>query len=256
MLLMGAALAVSPVALAQEGKQSPMPISLERRTFTSGGKNIAVETLQAEGLLRPPTVVMLHGADGLSENLQYYEGARVVAGAGYQVNLIHYLDRTEESRASFNTLFQNFQIWLETVNDGLAWVAGRTEADTGRIGIIGVSLGAALGLAAASADRRIKALVNYFGPLPQGAIARDAHLPPTLVLHGAMDAIVPVANAYAVEALLRQQDVPHEIKVYPDQGHGFRGEARIDALERVVAFLGRYLTEHGAPPLSGERRGR
>ncbi|NIX78304.1 prolyl oligopeptidase family serine peptidase [Microvirga sp. c23x22] len=230
-----------------------MPISLERRTFTSGGKDIAVETLQVEGLLRPPAVVMLHGADGLSENVQYYEGAQVVAAAGFQVNLIHYLDRTEENRASFNTLFQNFQIWLETVNDSLAWVADRTEVDTSRIGIIGVSLGAALGLAAASADRRIKALVHYFGPLPQGAIAADAHLPPTLVLHGALDAIVPVANAYAVEALLRQQDVPHEIMVYPDQGHGFRGDARTDALERVVAFLGHYLAGHDASPLSGRR---
>jgi dienelactone hydrolase len=253
MLLIGTALAVSPIARAQEGKPNPMPITLERRTFTSAGKDIAVDTLQAKGFRRLPAVVMLHGADGLSENAQYVEGAQAVALAGFQVNLVHYLDRTEESRASFNTLFQNFQAWLETVNDALAWVVERSEVDAARIGIIGISLGAALGIAAASADPRIKALVNYFGPLPQGAIAPNAHLPPTLVLHGALDAIVPVSNAYAVEALLRQQDVPHEIKVYPDQGHGFRGDARNDALQRVIAFLERYLAGSGAHPLSGER---
>ncbi|WP_229426774.1 dienelactone hydrolase family protein [Microvirga alba] len=230
-----------------------MPVTQHRHVFSSSGKDIAVDTLQADGLSRPPAVIMLHGADGLSENSQYVEGAQAVARAGYQVNLVHYLDRTEENRASFSTVFQNFQPWLDTVNDALAWVANRTEIDTTRLGIIGISLGAALGLAAASADRRIKALVNYFGPLPRGAIAPDAHLPPTLVLHGAMDPIVPVANAYAVEALLRQQEVPHEIQIYPDQGHGFRGEARDDALLRVIAFLGQYLAGNGPHPLPGER---
>ena len=61
------------------------------------------------------------------------------------------------------------------------------------------------------------------------------------MLHGAADPIVPVANAYAVEALLRQQNVPHEVKVYPGQGHGFRGAAEEDATHRALAFLKRHL---------------
>lgn len=229
-----------------------MPVVEQRQSFRSGGRAIAVDTFQTGGSTPRPAVLMLHGADGLNGHGQYREGARSVAGAGYQVHLVHYLDRTGERRASFSTLFQNFQPWMDTVHDALAWVSAHAGADPNRIGIVGISLGAALGLAVSSADRRIKALVNYFGPLPQGAIARDARLPPTLVLHGAMDPIVPVSNAHAIEALLRQQAVPHEVKIYPEQAHGFRGEAQRDATRRSLAFLQRHLGAgqgDGAAPL-------
>ncbi len=227
-----------------------MPVTEQRTSFESGGRAITVETFQASGPSRRPAVLMLHGADGLGANTQYRAGARGVARAGYQVHLVHYLDRTGERRASFGTLFQNFTAWMDTVQDALGFASSHPNADPGRIGIIGISLGAALGLAVASTDQRIKALVNYFGPLPQGAIASTSHLPPTLVLHGAADPIVPVANAYAIEALLRQQNIPHEVKVYPGQGHGFRGAAEDDASRRALAFLQRYLAGgHGAAPL-------
>jgi len=240
-LLIGAAVAASSTAHAQQDKPSSMPVTQQRNSFKSGGKTIAVETFQPAGPSPRPTLLMLHGADGLSYNAQYQEGARGVAAAGYQVHLVHYLDRTGERRASFSTLFQNFTPWMKTVEDALTFASRHPGADPARIGIIGISLGAALGLAVSSLDPRVKALVDYFGPLPQGAIASISRLPPTLVLHGAADPIVPVANAYAVEALLRQQDVPHEVKVYPGQGHGFRGAAEEDATQRVLAFLKRHL---------------
>ncbi len=226
-----------------------MPVSAQRNSFKSGGKAIAVETFQATGSAPRPAVLMLHGADGLGYNTQYREGARTVAAAGYQVHLVHYLDRTGERRASFGTLFQNFMPWMGTVQDALAFALDHPGAASHRVGIIGISLGAALGLAVASADPRVKALVTYFGPLPQGAIASTSRLPPTLVLHGSADPVVPVANAYAVEALLRRQNVPHEIKVYPGQGHGFKGAAEADATARSLAFLRRHLAE--ALPVGG-----
>jgi len=249
-VLLGAAAMATPAVQAQksnsqlelnsQSKRDMMRATERHLTFTSGGKTIKVDAFGPEDVRRP-AVIMLHGADGLGANRQYVDGARDMAQAGYHVYLIHYLDRTQERRASFSTLFQNFQPWMETVQDSVAWVSGRPETDAGSIGVIGISLGAALGLAVASADRRIGALVDYFGPLPQGAIAADAHLPPTLVLHGMADPIVPVANAYAIEALLKQKDTPYEIKVYPGQGHGFHGAAQADATQRVVTFLRQHL---------------
>jgi len=226
-----------------------MPVTEKPNTFTSGGRTIAVETFQAPGSAPRPAVLMLHGADGLGYGTQYRDGARRVAAAGYQVHLVHYLDRTGEKRAAFATLFQNFMPWMETVRDALTFASGDPDADAGRIGIIGISLGAALGFAVSSTDRRVKTLVTYFGPLPQGAIAATSHLPPTLVLHGSADPIVPVANAYAMEALLRRQNVPHEVKVYPGQGHGFHGHADKDATQRALAFLSRHLAGADAAPL-------
>ena len=80
---------------------------------------------------------------------------------------------------------------METVRHALAWVAARRDVDPDRIGVVGISLGAALGLTVAGTEPRVRALVDYFGPLPQGAIPSGAWLPPTLILHGGADPIVP-----------------------------------------------------------------
>jgi carboxymethylenebutenolidase len=224
-----------------------------REAFMSGGRTIAVDVFEATAGERRPAVLMLHGADGLSSNTQYREGARAVAAAGYHVYLVHYLDRTGERRASFATVFQNFMLWLETVRDGLAWAAARPTVHPDRFGLVGISLGAALGLAVAGGDRRIKALVDYFGPLPRGALQANAQLPPTLILHGGADPVVPVSNAYAIETILKDQGAPYEIKVYAGQGHGFHGSAQADATERAVTFLRRHL-DRDPLPVPGEDR--
>lgn len=213
----------------------------ERQTFASGGKRIAVEVFTSGDGPRRPGVVMLHGADGLSYNGQYRTGAAAIAAAGYPVFLVHYLDRTDERRASFATVFQNFPAWMDTVRDAIAYAGRHPAVDPNRIGIVGISLGAALGLAVAGSERRVKALVDYFGPLPQGAVSRSLKLPPTLILHGGSDPVVPVANALAVEELLKDQGSPYEIKIYPGQGHGFSGAAQADATARVLTFLRRHL---------------
>jgi carboxymethylenebutenolidase len=214
---------------------------MPKTSFSSGGRVIAVEAFEPAAATGSPAVLMLHGADGLSYNHQYRTGARAIAAAGYRVFLVHYLDRTGERRASFATVFQNFSQWADTVRDALAWAAAQPQVDADCIGIVGVSLGAALGLAVCADNPAVKGLVSYFGPLPQGAIAPGARLPPTLVLHGGADGIVPVANAYAIQNLLAAQGVEHEVKVYAGEGHGFSGDAERDATRRVLAFLGRTL---------------
>ena len=54
---------------------------------------------------------------------------------------------------------------------------------------------------------------------------------------------MPVANAYAVESVLKNLGVPHETVIYPGQGHVLVGEAQVDAGRRVSAFLARYLKQ-------------
>ncbi|AWM88556.1 dienelactone hydrolase family protein [Microvirga sp. 17 mud 1-3] len=230
-----------------------MSVTETRRSFSSGGKAITVDVFEPGRQVRAPSVVMLHGADGLGFNNRYREGARAIAASGFQVNLVHYLDRTGERRASFATLFQNFLPWAETVRDALAWATERAESE--KVGLVGISLGAALGLAVSGANGQIGALVSFFGPLPQGVVAPDTRLPPTLILHGAMDPVVPVANAYAIETLLRQKAVPYEIKVYPGEGHGFHETAREDATQRVLAFLQRHLSPEPLTLSTGGRDG-
>ena len=195
---------------------------------------------------------MLHGADGLNTNTQYRQGARNVAAAGYQVYLVHYLDRTGESgRLLRAPCFRTSCPGWSTVQDALAFVADqpgvRSVPDRHRRHFAGRGAGACRG----EHGPARQGARDYFGPLPQGAIAATSKLPPTLVLHGSADPIVPVSNAYAVEALLRQQNVPHEIKVYPGQGHGFRGAAEERRHRPIPAFLQRHLAGTAAPAQCG-----
>jgi carboxymethylenebutenolidase len=212
----------------------------------SGGRTIGMERFDAPAGGRRPAVLILHGADGMTNGERYRVGARVLASAGYHVFLPHYLDRTGERRASYATLATNFAAWTDTVLDALNVVAGAPGVDPRRLGLLGTSLGGALGLAVAADDRRVRAFANYFGFLPESVAAGARRLPPTLVLHGARDSIVPVSNAYAIEELLKRLGVPHEVHVYPDQAHGFAGAAQFDAAQRTATFFGRYLAGRAA----------
>ena len=188
-----------------------------------------------------PAVLMLHGVDGLSLAERYRIGARLTASAGYHVFFPHYFDRTGENRASLPMVHRHFATWTGTVRDAVTWLERHPGVDPGRIGVMGISLGASLALAAAAEDARIRALVDYFGPVPEGLEARARRLPPTLILHGEADPIVPVSHAHTLESLLRRLGVPHETAIYAGQGHGFYGAAQADAGRRVGLFLARHL---------------
>jgi carboxymethylenebutenolidase len=227
------ALADLPDALGQDGGM---------QSFSSGGASIKVELFRAEGQKGPgPGVLLLHGADGLTFGDGYRLAARFLTSAGYHVGFVHYLDRTGEQRVGYGRLRQNFPLWVMTVADAIGWLGQRPEVDPERIGIVGISLGAALALETASRDRRVKAIVDYFGPMPEGLAERRPRLPPTLILHGAADPIVPVANAHGLEKLLAEMGVAHEKVIYPGQGHTLFGPAQLDAASRTSAFLDRHL---------------
>jgi dipeptidyl aminopeptidase/acylaminoacyl peptidase len=61
---------------------------------------------------------------------------------------------------------------------------------------------------------------------------------PLFVIHGANDPRVPPAEAEQIVASLRNRNVPCELLVYPDEGHGLARLAnRLDAYPRAMAFL-------------------
>jgi len=65
---------------------------------------------------------------------------------------------------------------------------------------------------------------------------------PLFVLHGANDPRVPVSEAEQIVEQARQQDVPVEKLVFPDEGHGIsKLENQIEAYSAVVDFLDEYV---------------
>jgi dienelactone hydrolase len=229
------------VVIASETSDRTMRWSLQALSFTSGGRDIAIERFSAPYAGAQPAVLLLHGADGLQAGRHYHLAAQVVATAGYHAFLLHYLDGTGERRASYSEIGRNFPAWAETVGDALSFVQQQNGVDPKRLAVIGTSLGGGLALSVAAHDLRVRALVTYFGFLPDAVRHSAKRLPPTLVLHGARDTMVPVSNAHAIRTLLERLQTAHEVHVYPDQGHSFQGLAQLDAANRTAAFLRRHL---------------
>jgi len=169
------------------------------------------------------------------------EPAKMLAQQGFAVHILHYFDRTGTSFADKQTIFKNFPIWMKTLWDAVSYVEKQPHVDTERIGLMGFSLGAYLSLSAASIDKRVRAVVEFFGGLPKEMKLFMRRLCPVLILHGDADPTVPVEEAYHLQQVLEKKGIPYEMRIYPGAGHGFSGDAWRDAGMRSYAFLKKYL---------------
>lgn len=201
---------------------------------------VTIDRVEGAGRGRRPAILLLHGADGITRRAQYQFAANALAGQGYTVLFPHYFEATGEQRASYGEIGRKYPIWRSGLAKVIESVRKDPTIDPSRLAIVGISLGGALALSLAARDRRIGAVVSYFGFLPED-LDEGRPRAPTLILHGSADRIVPVRNAERIEALLRGRGVPVETQIYPGEGHGFSQTAQLDAATRSVAFLRRHL---------------
>ena len=232
------------------------------KSFASDGRKVVIEVLRPDGDERRPAILILHGASGIGDGAFYRGTAEIFAEHGYVTFLPHYLAaihatpakaaKKGKGRAPARTgsIRAGFPQQEQILRDALNYMADSPYVDSSQIGVFGLSLGGFHALTLSSSDRRIVAVVDMSGALRGNAIPASNHLAPTLELHGARDPIIPVARAKALANTLTHLGVPHELKIYPNQGHFLRGEAQQDALERATVFFGTYLkpteTSHAA----------
>ena len=228
-------------------------------SFPSGGSNIRIDIFEPDPqqpttTAPHPAIILMHGAGG---NVGFWLDrlAPHLRSAGIALYAPHYFDRTGTVRADHAAITDGIHVpqWLQTLDDTIAFAASRPHVDPGRIALIGISLGAFLSLAlaaqlSASPDpttrRRIRALVDLSGGLvPPYAAQATSHFPPTLILHGEADTVVPISHAHTLDQLLTTLHVPHETRLLPNEGHWFTGPAQFQLLLAVSAFLTRHLTD-------------
>ena len=211
-------------------------------SFESLGKTIGVERFEPEAAGKYPAIVILHGAGGMDVGGPEFRAyGRELARRGYVAEIVHYFDQTGVKHAGGATIARSFSSWLVTIGDGLSSLEKRANVDPKRIGLLGFSLGSYLSLSLAGHDRRVSAVVEYFGGLPDFFSRNLKRFPPTLILHGEDDRIVSVAEAHRIERLLTERKFPFEIRLYPGQGHRFTGADEADAYARSLAFLDKHV---------------
>jgi acetyl esterase/lipase len=76
---------------------------------------------------------------------------------------------------------------------------------------------------------------------------------PTLLLHGAKDPLVPVAQSKALKEKLEKAGVPVELVIYLSEGHGWYGANLANSYERIENFLNK-LADHTKSGLVNEKR--
>jgi len=65
----------------------------------------------------------------------------------------------------------------------------------------------------------------------------NAQAPPTLILHGDADFIVPIEQSNSLYAKLQLNQVKTEMKVYAGEGHGWAGNNMNDTYSRTITFV-------------------
>jgi carboxymethylenebutenolidase len=121
-----------------------------------------------------------------------------------------------------------FGAWGEAVRDAVAYARSRPEVDSDRVALVGFSLGASLALAAAAEhDLKLACLVELFGALPREHRGRVREMPPTLIIHGDADAVVPVEEAYLLAGLLLARKQRPEVEVLAGAEHMFLKDGKV-----------------------------
>ncbi|MGY9058100.1 MAG: dienelactone hydrolase family protein [Alphaproteobacteria bacterium] len=208
--------------------------------FSYGGRSIRVEIFRPAGSGVAPAALVLHGASGVGRGWFVYPFAKALAAQGVAAAVVHYYDGLGKRRGKASPrIFETRDRILEAAID---YVLSRPDIRSDGLGIYGMSLGGFHALSLGVRDRRVRAVVSLGGGLsghiPEKNVRR---LPPTLLLHGSRDRVVPLVRALKISKAMERFGIPVQLKVYQGEGHSFSRRAHTDAVAAVARFLSRGL---------------
>jgi carboxymethylenebutenolidase len=235
-----------------------------------GGDVVSVELTTRRGslpgyLARPagagpwPAVVLVFDVFGLSDDTRAQadrfaaEGYLALAPDFYAHGL-----KIACVLSAFRQLSARRGRFFEEIEAARAYLTGRDDC-SGRVGVIGYCMGGAFALLAAPRFPFGAASVNY-GVVPDDAERLLAGACPIVATFGGHDKRLR-GHPERLERALSALGVPHDVREYPDAGHGFlnrhdgplvwalgrvagagyHAPSAADAWRRILAFFGTYL---------------
>jgi carboxymethylenebutenolidase len=241
---------IAALALAfSSNSGSPEELNVEA---DQGG--IDVTRYAAYRVGKRPAVLVLHGNRGVEFSTRAYERyANALAAGGIDAYLVHYFTAEDhqaldpkksarESRDAYTT--SRFEGWTARISSVVAAILERPDS-SGRIGLLGFSLGGYIAADTAAHDQRVTAIAVLYGGMPDAMVTQVKHLPPLIELHGDADRAVPLAKGEELVKLARAVGAPAEQVTYPGREHGFdfsdSDPMTVDVVGRVVRFFQAHL---------------
>ena len=229
-------------------------------TFKVGAQDHTIERFATPaGPAKRPVVVILHGVDGMvgESETEVRKMAEEIASDGYVVFVPHYIDpgtTRQTSLPPIDVLVQRsaqVDSYRPNIAAAMDHALKQPDADSSRVGLVGISLGGGLALwYAESGGKKVKAVVDFFGYVGDNAIySKAGTLPPTLVFHNKHDGFVLVSNSDKLIEELEQHKVVHDKEIYDKEtypekkNHTFRpgGEADRDSRARTRKWLDKHV---------------
>ena len=142
---------------------------------------------------------------------------------------------------------------LDDLEATRAWLAAQPGA-TGKVGVIGFCMGGGFALLLAAIGDYGAASVNY-GRVPGDALRLLEDACPVVASYGGRDRSLAGAPA-ALQAALAANEVPFDLKVYPDAGHTFMNQHDAADVPRVMTLLSPILGQGHKPEETADARRR
>jgi len=228
---------------------------------------------------RYPLIVEVHGGPAAAVEPQWGSRGGLSANAfsalGYFVLLPNPRGSYGQGEAFTQANRKDFGYGdLRDILAGVDTAVAKYPIDSTRVGLTGWSYGGFMTMFAVTQTHRFRAavagagiadwqsyygensidqwMIPYFGAsvyddpavyAKSSAISYIKHAKtPTLVVVGDRDGECPAPQSFEFWHALRDQHVPSELVVYPNEGHGFVDPAhRRDVMERAVEWFGRYM---------------
>jgi acetyl esterase/lipase len=173
-------------------------------------------------------------------------------------------------------LFPTQETDVKKAFDFIVGKATEYQFNRDKLAVLGASAGGHLAMLQSykNASPKVKALVDMFGPTDMTTLYNTsstlsqlglryllagspttnqslyqssspinyvtAQSPPTLILHGEIDPLVPLGQSSALRTKLQTAGAAVQMVTYPLEGHGWVGASLLDTYDKIVAFLTAY----------------